>query len=96
MFSQVGDQFTQQGRLLVSELQRRPSAAPWQKLCVVPVVLSLHWLVEFAVRRAVAPGIQPGGVALRMAITLENSRTAPGGKLPPSAARRMPAKTYSW
>jgi len=48
---------------------------------------------------AVEPGIRPGGMSPRTALALRVSSPAPGGKMPPSTAGRMPAATVwdaSW
>jgi hypothetical protein len=43
---------------------------------------------------AVEPGILPGGTGLvRTVVTVHNWSIAPGGKMPPSTAGRMPAAT---
>jgi hypothetical protein len=50
-------------------------------------------VVAAGILSAVEPGILPGGRVVRMAFTAEDGSTAPGGKMPPSAAGKMPAAT---
>jgi putative protease len=86
--------------LPVSELNRlrREAVSDLEAQRAQPKRWTLHAMgaagqVAAGILPAVEPGILPGGMGTPLVVGLKDSSTAPGGKMPPSTAGKMPAAT---